>query len=97
MDSERIGVASMDTNSVIITMLIVCGVLTVLIVLAEPLKKVIKVIINSAIGAAAIFCINLISGIVGLKVGINIATALAAGILGLPGIAALYIMQIILG
>ena len=87
----------MDSNTVIIAMLIVCGVVTVIAVLAEPIKWLIRLILSSAIGTAFIYVLNMILGGMGITVGINPITVLVSGFLGLQGIAALYIVRIILG
>lgn len=86
----------MDSNAVIMAMLVLCGVLTVLVVMAEPIKMLLKFIFNSVISAAAIFVINYFFSFLGFNVGINIFTVAASAILGMPGIAALYITQLIL-
>ena len=87
----------MDSDSIIITLLVLCGILTVAIVFSEPLKHLLKLLANSVFGAAAMFAINTVFGFTGLGVGINMVTIITAGVLGLPGIAALYIVRIILG
>ncbi|MBE6008020.1 MAG: transcriptional regulator [Lachnospiraceae bacterium] len=87
----------MSSDSIIITMLILCGIITVLIVFSEPLKYLLRLAANSALGAGAMFLINTVFGFTGLGVGINMVTVLTVGLLGLPGIAALYIVRIILG
>ncbi len=87
----------MDSNSIIIAMLVLCGILTVAIVFSEPLKCLLRLVGNSVLGAAALFAINTVFGFTGLGVGINMVTVFAAGLLGIPGIAALYIVRIILG
>ena len=87
----------MDSDSIIITLLVLCGILTVAIVFSEPLKHLLKLLANSVFGAVAMFAINTVFGFTGLGVGINMVTIITAGVLGLPGIAALYIVRIILG
>ncbi|MBQ2752889.1 MAG: pro-sigmaK processing inhibitor BofA family protein [Firmicutes bacterium] len=87
----------MDSDSIIITLLVLCGILTVAIVFSEPLKHLLKLLANSVFGAVALFAINTVFGFTGLGVGINMVTIITAGVLGLPGIAALYIVRIILG
>ena len=87
----------MDSDSIIITLLVLCGILTVAIVFSEPLKHLLKLLANSVFGAVAMFAINTVFGFTGLDVGINMVTIITAGVLGLPGIAALYIVRIILG
>lgn len=87
----------MDGGRIILLMLAVCGVLTGIIIMSGPIKAFIKLAFNCAVGAAAIYGINFVLGGLGLKVGINIFTAAVSGILGLPGVAALYAVKFILG
>jgi len=98
MDSDRFagGAYGMDSNSIIISMLAFCGIVTVIIIFSEPLKRLMKLVLNSSAGVAAMFVINTVFGSAGFNVGINPFTVLTAGLLGLPGIAALYIAYIIL-
>ena len=87
----------MDGNGVILLMLAVCGLLAAIVVMSGPIKMLIKLALSCAVGAAAIYGINFIIGGLGLKVGINLFTAAVSGILGLPGVAALYIVKMIIG
>ena len=61
-----------------------------------PIKIIVKLVINGIIGAAALFAINVFSGLTGLSIGINPITALIAGFLGIPGIILLLFLQYIL-
>lgn len=68
----------------------------ILIVLAKillwPLKILIKVLVNALAGGIALFLINL----VGIHISINIFTALITGVLGIPGIVLILLLQNIL-
>ena len=50
-----------------------------------PIKWILKLIFNSILGGILIYVINLIGGIWGFHIGLNIYTSLVVGILGLPG------------
>ena len=50
-----------------------------------PIKKILKLIINSIFGGIVIYVINLIGANFGFHIGLNIYTSLVVGILGLPG------------
>ena len=62
-----------------------------------PIKKVLKLVINSILGGITIFLINLIGGIWGFHIGLNLFTSILVGFLGIPGAGLLVILQIILG
>ena len=64
----------MDSESVIITMLALCGIATVVMIFSEPLKYLLRIVANSVFGAVAMFAINTVFGFTGLGVGINLVT-----------------------
>ncbi len=51
-----------------------------------PIKKVLKLVINSVLGGISIFLINLVRANFGFHIGLNILTSILVGILGLPGV-----------
>jgi inhibitor of the pro-sigma K processing machinery len=69
--------------------------ITALLIFSKPLKSILKIIVHSAIGCVAIFLFNLFKGTTGLFIGLNAATAVTVGILGLPGFIMLLILQFI--
>ena len=62
-----------------------------------PITKILKIIINSILGGIAIFLINLVGGIWGFHIGLNIFTSLMIGLLGLPGSVCLIIIKLLIG
>lgn len=55
-------------------------------ILISPLKKILKLFVNSVLGGVLLFIINYFGGIFwGFHIGINIWTSLFVGILGIPG------------
>lgn len=64
--------------------------------LVIPLKVIFKLIINGIIGGLTLFVFNLIGGLFGLGIAINPLNALIVGILGVPGVILLLILQVIL-
>ena len=65
-------------------------------ILLFPIKKILKLVLNTVIGAAIIYIINLIGASFGFHIGLNIITALVVGILGIPGAILLIILEIIM-
>ena len=61
-----------------------------------PIKKVLKLVINSILGGVSIFLINLIGGIWGFHIGLNIFTSILVGLLGLPGAVCLVIIKLLI-
>jgi len=61
-----------------------------------PVKIVWKLAINAIIGGITLLLINFLGGFFGLYIPINIITALITGILGVPGVVMILILQYIL-
>lgn len=61
-----------------------------------PLKMILKLVLNGVLGGVAIILINLAGSLIHFSIPLNIVSALVAGILGLPGIILLVILQFLL-
>ena len=59
-----------------------------------PVKKIIKFISNSLLGALIIFIINLVGTSFNFHIGFNIVNSIIVGILGIPGAVLLVILKI---
>ena len=64
--------------------------------LTYPMRMVVKALASGAVGAVCLLIFNVLGGLVGLSVGVNVFTALTVGFLGLPGLITLLIIQGIL-
>jgi inhibitor of the pro-sigma K processing machinery len=60
---------------------------------SAPLKLALKVVVNTALGFLALIALDLCSPLLGLHIAVNLVNALIVGILGLPGLALLVLMQ----
>ena len=60
----------------------------------KPLKFLGQGIVKIAIGALFLFFLNAFGSNFGIHVPINIVTATISGLLGIPGVAALAVIQI---
>lgn len=63
-------------------------------VFSIPLKSILKLIFNSVLGGILIFIINIIGGIFGFHIGLNVGTSLLVGLLGIPGAVLLIILKL---
>lgn len=63
--------------------------------LGRPLKFLIKIAFNTAIGGILLLLLNTFGSPWGISVGINWITAFVAGVLGLPGIVLLALINVI--
>ena len=61
-----------------------------------PLKKILKLLLNSILGGLLIVIINWIGTAFNIHIGLNVVTAIFVGILGLPGAILLIIFTMIL-
>ena len=58
-----------------------------------PLKKIMKLVINSAIGAGLIYIINLVGANFNFHIGLNWFTIICSGILGIPGVILIILLR----
>lgn len=64
-------------------------------ILISPLKKILKILLNSILGGILLFIINYFGNIFfGFQIGVNIWTSLFVGILGIPGAVLLIVINI---
>ncbi len=61
----------------------------------KPIKFILRILLNSALGGLALLVINTIGKTVGIHIGINAITSISVGILGLPAIIAMLILQLL--
>ena len=62
-----------------------------------PIKKVLKLVINSILGGITIYIINLIGVNFGFHIGLNFFTSIILGLLGLPGVVCLIVVKLLIG
>ena len=70
----------------------VCLFALALIALAKPLQMLLKMSFSAAVGG----CLLFLGQSMGAAVGVNAATLLTAGLLGLPGVAGMFLLSIFL-
>ena len=63
---------------------------------SAPLKVALRVLINSVLGFGAMWLLNLTGGVTGIALGLNIFNSLTVGILGVPGLFLLLLLQWVL-
>lgn len=65
-------------------------------VFRAPLRLVLKLLCNTAMGFLALWAVTLTSSVTGIALGLNLWNALVIGILGLPGFVLLLLTQWVL-
>jgi len=76
-------------------LLLTVAVLAALVLLRRPLGLLLRLLARSALGLGALWLFNLAGGLIGVQVGLNPFTALTMGLLGLPGLGLLLLLQCI--
>ena len=69
---------------------------TCLRLLSTPLKMVLRLVLNAALGFGALWLLQLTADISGITLGVNLFNALTIGVLGLPGLGLLVLLQWVL-
>ena len=85
----------MDSN--IITFLAcICFIFIFGRIFIVPIRKILKIILNSILGGVVIYLINFIGANFGFHIGLNIFTSILVGLLGLPGAVCLVIIKLLI-
>ena len=87
----------MDLNQKIIAAILAGFFLIALIqVFSAPLRLALKLLVNTLLGFLALWVVRLTAGVTGIALGLNLWNALVVGVLGLPGLGLLLLLQWIL-
>lgn len=85
----------MNTN-IITYLACICFIFLFGKIFIVPLKKILKIVLNSILGGIVIYIINLIGGFWGFHIGLNFFTSILIGLLGLPGAVCLIIIKLLI-
>lgn len=86
----------MDIKILLIYVACIMGIMIIGKIFIIPIKIIIKLIMNSILGAILLYLINLIGVMWGLHIGINLITVIIVGVLGIPGAILLAVLSIFL-
>ena len=84
-------------NNIITYLACICFIFIFGRIFIVPIKKILKLVLNSVLGGLIIFIINLIGANFGFHIGLNIFTSVLVGLLGLPGAVCLIIVKLLIG
>lgn len=84
-------------NNLIIYLACICFIFLFGKLFIVPLKKILKLILNSILGGISIYIINLVGANFGFHIGLNFFTSVIIGLLGLPGAICLIIVKLLIG
>ncbi len=83
--------SGLQTTGVIIVVAIL--VLVVFIILKKPIKIILKLVLNTVVGFIALFALNWLGAFVGITVAVNWINAVIVGVLGVPGVALILLIN----
>ena len=84
------------TTSVMVALFLCIALLLILTVLFfNKIKGILLLILNTVFGWAGLYIFNFLLASSGFSIGINIASASIAGILGIPGVLLMVILKFI--
>lgn len=86
----------LEMNTVIIYLSCLILILIIGKIFIIPIKKILKLIMNSVFGGIIIYIINLIGANFNFHIGLNVWTALIVGLLGIPGVVLLILIQLVI-
>lgn len=78
--------------------IIILGIIAFLIFLSffifgKSISLIFKLALNTVIGVAALILINMVGINFGITIGVNLVNGLVVGVLGVPGVALLLLLQ----
>lgn len=79
-----------------LALVIALTVVTCLRLLRRPLKLLLRLAVSSALGFGALWLVQYTSAYTGLSLGLNLFNILTVGVLGLPGLGLLVLLQWVL-
>lgn len=69
------------------------GLFVFLSMFIVPIKFILKLMLNSLFGGIVIAAVNILGDAAGIHIALNLVTAAAVGILGVPGAAMVLLLQ----
>ena len=72
---------------------IVALVLIALLIFTKPIRLILKLLLGTVIGFVALILINRFGASLGISLGVNWLNAVVVGLLGIPGVALLLILN----
>ncbi len=92
-----IGVGIIMNTNIITYLACICFLFLFGRIFIIPLKKIVKLVLNSILGGVSIYLINLIGATFGFHIGLNFFTSILIGLLGLPGAVCLIVVKLLIG
>ena len=82
-------------SSLVMLIAVVVGVIALIRILAAPIKKLLKFILNAVVGLVLLWLVNFFGDFVGIRIEMNWVTLLISALFGAPGIVLMVVYQIL--
>ena len=86
----------LNTNNIIAFVACIFFLFIIGRIFIVPIKLILKLCLNSLLGAFLIFIINIIGKLWSFHIGINVITSVFIGLLGIPGAVAVILIKILI-
>lgn len=83
----------LSTIGIVVLVVLVLLLIPIIKLLKKPIKWALKILIHAGFGFIALVVLNFFGSIIGVTIEITWLSAIIAGILGLPGVILLLIVQ----
>lgn len=80
----------------IVTITLILGLLLLILffkIIAKPIKWILKLLLNALLGLIILVVVNFFGAFIGLKITVGWLSAIVAGVLGLPGVVLLLLIE----
>lgn len=76
---------------------VVVAIYVLIKILAAPIKKIFKLLLNAVCGLVLLFIANFVGGFFNFAIPVNILTCIIAGAFGIPGVIFLGVVVLFMG
>ena len=83
--------------TILLAAAVVVAIYVLIKILAAPIKKIFKLLLNAVCGFVLLFIANFIGGFFNFAIPVNILTCIIAGAFGIPGVIFLGVVVLFMG
>ena len=83
--------------TILLAAAVVVAIYVLIKIIASPIKKIFKLLINAVCGLVLLFIANFIGGFFNFAIPVNILTCIIAGAFGIPGVIFLGVVVLFMG
>ena len=76
---------------------VIVAIYVLIKIIASPIKKIFKLLLNAVCGLVLLFIANFIGGFFNFAIPVNILTCIIAGAFGIPGVIFLGVVVLFMG